>query len=135
MEVSRNFTPNKKFLNEIRKICTNKKIVLIFDECTSGFRETYGGLHMKYKIVPDLAVFGKALGNGYAITSVIGKKEFMKFANQTFISSTFWTERIGYVAFKNIADNERKKSWKIISNKGDYIRSKWIKLAKKYNLK
>ena len=51
-----------------------QKIVLIFDECTSGFRETYGGLHMKYKIVPDLAVFGKALGNGYAITSVIGKR-------------------------------------------------------------
>ena len=76
MEVSRNFRPNINFLKEIRKLSQKKNIVLIFDECTSGFRETYGGLHKKYKINPDLAIFGKALGNGYAITSIIGKKYY-----------------------------------------------------------
>ena len=57
-------------------------IVLIFDECTSGFRETFGGVHKKYKVYPDLCMFGKALGNGYAITAVIGKREIMESAQK-----------------------------------------------------
>ena len=57
----------------------NGDIILIFDECTSGFRETYGGLHKKYNVNPDIAVFGKAIGNGYAITGILGKKEIMKY--------------------------------------------------------
>ena len=51
-----------------------KKIILIFDECTSGFRETIGGLHLNYKVFPDLLILGKAMGNGYPITAVLGKK-------------------------------------------------------------
>jgi len=136
MEVSRNFKPNIKFLKEIRKLTQKKNIVLIFDECTSGFRETYGGLHKKYKVDPDIAVFGKALGNGYAITSIIGRKKIMNCANETFISSTFWTERIGFVAaLKTLEVMKSKKSWKIITATGNKIRLKWKKIASKNNLK
>ncbi len=61
------------------KNLTNKyRAILIFDECTSGFRETYGGLHTKYKVFPDMITYGKALGNGYAITAVLGKKNIMQ---------------------------------------------------------
>ena len=95
MEVSRNFGPEKNFLQKVRELCNKKNIVLIFDECTSGFRETFGGIHLKYKVYPDIAMFGKALGNGYAINAIIGKREVMEYAQNTFISSTFWTERIG----------------------------------------
>ena len=98
MEVQRNEEPNESFLHEIRKICNENQIVLIFDECTSGFREEFGGLHKKYGVDPDMAMFGKALGNGYAITATIGKREIMEAAQSTFISSTFWTERIGPAA-------------------------------------
>ncbi len=109
---------------------------MIFDECTSGFRETYGGLHKKYKVDPDIAVFGKALGNGYAITSIIGRKKIMNCANETFISSTFWTERIGFVAaLKTLEVMKSKKSWKIITATGNKIRLKWKKIASKNNLK
>ena len=80
MEVQRNEEPNESFLHEIRKICNENQIVLIFDECTSGFRETFGGLHKKYGVEPDMAMFGKALGNGYAITATIGKSEIMEAA-------------------------------------------------------
>ena len=73
MEVVRSHPPKKNYLQKIRRICDDKNIILIFDECTSGFRETYGGVHKKYGVNPDLCMFGKALGNGYAITSVIGK--------------------------------------------------------------
>ena len=71
MEVSRNEGPKDHFLQKVREIATQNNIVLIFDECTSGFRETFGGLHKKYGVEPDIAVFGKALGNGYPITAVI----------------------------------------------------------------
>ena len=82
MEVCRNTEPNKSFLKHIRKICTEKKIVLIFDECTTGFRQSLGGLHKDIGITPDIAIFGKALGNGYAITAIIGKKEVMENAKK-----------------------------------------------------
>ena len=67
----------------------NKKYCFNFDECTSGFRNNYGGLHLLYGVNPDLAMFGKAIGNGHAITAVIGKKKIMKSAKDSFISSTF----------------------------------------------
>ena len=70
-------------------LCNKYNILLIFDECTSGFRETNGGLHLKYKVNPDIAIFGKALGNGYAINAIIGTSKVMRYANKTFISSTF----------------------------------------------
>ena len=108
---------------------------MIFDECTSGFRETFGGLHKKYNVEPDMAMFGKALGNGYAITAVIGNKDIMKFAEETFISSTFWTERIGSVAaLKTLQIMEKEKSWDVITEKGKNINDEWKKLALKHNL-
>jgi glutamate-1-semialdehyde 2,1-aminomutase len=136
MEVSRNEPPKNNFLENVRKLTKNKNIVLIFDECTSGFRETFGGLHLKYKINPDIATFGKALGNGYAINAVIGKDSIMNYANSTFISSTFWTERIGSVAgLKTLEIMEKIKSWNIISSLGKKIKTNWEFLAKKNNIK
>jgi len=135
MEVFRNVAPIDGFLEGVRKIATENNIVLIFDECTSGFRETFGGLHKKYGIEPDLAVFGKALGNGYAISAVIGKREVMEATQNTFISSTFWTERIGPVAgLKTLEVMEREKSWEQITEFGKQIGNRLQKLAKIYNL-
>ena len=74
MEVCRSTAPNEIFLNKVRKFSSKKGIILIFDECTSGFRENLGGLHQKINIIPEIAILGKALGNGYAINAVIGKK-------------------------------------------------------------
>ena len=136
MEVSRNVSPKKDFLENVRKLTKNKNIVLIFDECTSGFRETFGGLHIKYKINPDIATFGKALGNGYAINAVIGSNSVMNYVNSTFISSTFWTERIGSAAaLKTLEIMEKIKSWRIISNIGADVKKKWLQLSKIHNIK
>jgi glutamate-1-semialdehyde 2,1-aminomutase len=98
MEVVRNFGPENDFLKKVREIATKNNIVLVFDECTSGFRETYGGIYLKYGVEPDVAMFGKTIGNGYALTAVVGRREVMEAAQKTFISSTFWTERIGPTA-------------------------------------
>ncbi len=132
MEVFRNFPPKNNFLKKIRKFCNKNNIVLIFDECTSGFRETFGGLHLRYKVVPDICILGKALGNGYPITAVLGKRNIMQNAQTTFISSTFWTDRTGYVAaIKTINEMEKTKSWKKLVQKGRYIKKKWAYLFKK----
>lgn len=136
MEVSRNAGPEDDFLQKVRKLATDNNIVLIFDECTSGFRETFGGLHKKYNVEPDIAIFAKALGNGYAISACIGRQEIMQAAQKTFISSTFWTERIGpTAALKTLEVMEREKSWETITNIGKDISNQWIKLAKNYDLK
>ena len=136
MEVSRNEGPEDNYLHKVRNLATENNIILIFDECTSGFRETFGGLHKKYDVEPDIAIFAKALGNGYAISACIGRQEFMQAAQQTFISSTFWTERIGpTAALKTLEVMEREKSWNQVTQIGSNIASQWKALAKKYELK
>jgi glutamate-1-semialdehyde 2,1-aminomutase len=135
MEVVRNMGPEDNFLHKVRKLATDRGIVLIFDECTSGFRETFGGLHKKYGVEPDMAMFGKALGNGYGITATIGRREIMEAAQTTFISSTFWTERIGpTAALKTLEVMERVKSWETITQTGLNIRERWQNLADKHGL-
>ena len=135
MEVERNKGPEDDFLHKVRKLATDLSIVLIFDECTSGFRETFGGIHKKYDVEPDMAMFGKALGNGYAITAVLGRRDIMNAAQSTFISSTFWTERIGPAAgLKTLEVMEREKSWDKITTTGLQIRQRWAGLADKYAL-
>ena len=82
-----------------------------------------------------MAIFGKALGNGYAITAILGKESIMDSAKKSFISSTFWTERIGpAAAIKTLEIMEREKSWKSISHLGKKLFLIWQKLSKKYNL-
>jgi glutamate-1-semialdehyde 2,1-aminomutase len=135
MEVVRNMGPEDNFLHKVRKLATDCGIVLIFDECTSGFRQTFGGLHKLYGVEPDMAMFGKALGNGYAITATIGRREIMEAAQSTFISSTFWTERIGpSAALKTLEVMERLQSWDTITQTGLQIRQRWQQLADKHAL-
>lgn len=135
MEVVRNAEPEDNFLQRVRDLATRNNIVLVFDECTSGFRETFGGLHKKYGVEPDMAVYGKTLGNGYAITAVVGRRAVMEAAQSTFISSTFWTERIGpSAALKTLEVMEREKPWDTITAIGTDIRRRWQALADKHGL-
>ena len=131
MEVIRNSAPEDDFLFKVRELANKKNIVLIFDECSSGFRETFGGIFQKFNVKPDMAMFGKTLGNGYAITAVVGKKSVMEAAQNSFISSTFWTERIGpTAALETLKVMERDKSWEKITNTGSKMQNGWLKLAK-----
>jgi glutamate-1-semialdehyde aminotransferase len=116
-------------------MCNKKKIILIFDECTSGYRENMGGVHLKFKVNPDIAIFGKALGSGYAINAIIGKKDIMKKAENTFISSTFWGERIGYsAALASIREFKRLNIFKKIETNGKMLKNIWSTLSKKHNV-
>jgi glutamate-1-semialdehyde 2,1-aminomutase len=135
MEVSRTSKPDIKFLKKIRELTLKHNTVLIFDECTSGFRECYGGLYKKYNINPDMVMYGKTLGNGYAITAVVGTEEVMSAAQDSFISSTFWTERIGPVAaLKNLEILKKEKPWIVMNKQAQKIRNIWNEIDKEFNL-
>ena len=67
--------PKNNFLKKVKDLAKKNKLILIFDEITSGFHDNFGGLHLKFGINPDLAIFGKALGNGFPISAIIGKKK------------------------------------------------------------
>jgi glutamate-1-semialdehyde 2,1-aminomutase len=98
MEPIRDSSPQKGFLTTIKKVAKQTGAVLIIDEVSAGFRLNTGGAHLLYKIQPDIAVFAKAMSNGYPMAAIIGKAGIMGSAQDTFISSTYWTERIGPVA-------------------------------------
>ena len=132
MEVSRSSKPDIDFLTLVRNETSKKGIVLVFDECSSGFRENFGAMHLNFGVNPDLVMLGKALGNGYAITAVLGLESIMKEAERTFISSTFWTERIGFVAaLATLEVMEREKSWEKISSFGKEVQSSWNDVAER----
>jgi glutamate-1-semialdehyde aminotransferase len=98
MEPERGSKPTAEFLGGVRAIATKIGAVLIFDEVTSGFRLNVGGIHLTLGVEPDIAILGKGMSNGYPMAAIIGRAEVMEAAQDTFISSTFWTERIGFTA-------------------------------------
>ena len=114
MEPIRSIEPEPGFLEGVRALADEYKAVLIFDEITSGFRLNNGGAHLLYGVDPDIAVFAKGISNGYPLGVVFGRESVMQSAQSTFISSTYWTERIGPAAAiatirKFCANNAYKK--------------------------
>ena len=135
MEVERSKPPEPGFLEAVRAFATKIGAVLVFDECTSGFRKTLGGIHLSHGVEPDIAVFGKTLGNGYAINAVIGRREVMEAASTTFISSTFWTERIGFAAaLETLRQMEIQNAPKRIDELGAKFRTLWGEQATEFGL-
>lgn len=104
MEPVRDSMPEDGFLDGVRQIANQTGAVLIFDEVTAGFRVNTGGIHLTLGLEPDLAIFAKALGNGYPMSAIIGRGEIMQAAQDTFISSTVWTERTGPAAALALLD-------------------------------
>lgn len=131
MEPKLNINPINDFLADVRELCTAEGIILIFDEITSAFRESAGPIHELFSVYPDIAVFSKAISNGYPMGIVCGSSETMQAAQDTFISSTSWTERIGPVASlatikKFVSHNVHLKLCEI----GDLVHKGWESAAK-----
>jgi len=135
MEPIRNNYPESGFLEKIREVTSEKNIILLFDEISAGFRLCTGGSHLTFGVIPDMAVFAKGMTNGYPVAAVIGKKEVMSAAEDTFISSTFWTERIALAAtiasIKFFKDNNVSKR---LIEVGKLIQTGWKEQADKAGL-
>lgn len=135
VEPMRHDHPQKGFLENIREIADNIGAILIFDEITSGFRMNVGGIHELYNVFPDIVVYGKAISNGYPMAAIVGKHDVMNASQDSFISSTYWTERIGPAAsIATINKIMEKNVPKHLIKIGDIISKNWKNKAKKNNL-
>ena len=122
-------------MNDLKDLCDEIGSVLIFDEITSGFRMCVGGIHRKYKVEPDICVLAKSLANGYAMSLVLGKSKVMTSAQDTFISSTNWTDRVGpSAAIADITKYMENEVEKHIVKMGEMVKKVWINASKKYNV-
>jgi glutamate-1-semialdehyde 2,1-aminomutase len=136
MEPQRDRPPLAGFLEEVRDIATEIAAVLIFDEITTGFRMTAGGIHLLLGVNPDVAVFAKAMANGYPMAAVIGTEEVMQAAQSTFISSTNWTERVGpAAALATIRKYRRKNVAEHLIRIGNLVTAGWRNAAQQTGLK
>lgn len=134
MEPIRNIYPKEGFLETIREETLKNNVLLVFDEITSGFRLNCGGAHLTLHVIPDMAVFGKGLSNGYPMAAIIGTKDVMQAAQNAFISSTYWTEKIGpTAALATIAKLKKYDVPQHLIDMGNRVREGWKSLAKKHN--
>ena len=135
MEGARYNFPETNFVKKINNICRKKKILLVIDEITSGWRQSIGGTYKITGFKPDVVVYGKGIANGYPLSVIVGKDKVMKEANNTFVSSSVWTEKIGFVAgIASIDFFKQKKVDKHIIKIGNLIKKNWVRLAKKYQI-
>ncbi|MEX2567910.1 MAG: aminotransferase class III-fold pyridoxal phosphate-dependent enzyme [Cyclobacteriaceae bacterium] len=135
MEPARNQEPLPGFLKLVREQTQKYGIILIFDEITAGWRMHLGGLHLKYGVDPDMALFAKALGNGFPIGAVIGRKWAMDGAQRSFISSTYWSESIGPVAGLVTLEEMKKQDLpKHLAETGGKVQHLWRELGNKWGL-
>lgn len=135
IEPLRNQYPEEGFLEKVRVLADETGAVLVVDEISAGFRFLTGGAHLKFRLEPDLAVFSKALGNGYPIAAVIGKSEVMEAAQDTFISSTNWTERIGpAAAIATIHKHRRVNAGEHLLKMWGIVREGWRDAAERHGV-
>lgn len=132
MEPLRGESPDGDFLPYVKETLHKHGALLIFDEITIGWRYCFGGSHLKLGVNPDIAVFAKALGNGHPIGAVIGTLEAMDMAQESFISSTYWTEAVGPVAALATIDKmEKTRVWEHVDKIGARVKEDWAEMAAK----
>lgn len=132
MEPVRSKLPESGFLEGARALASETGAVFIIDEISAGFRMNSGGAHLHFGVFPDIAVFSKALGNGYPIASIIGKGEVMDATQSSFISSTMWTERTGLAAALATINKHRSvDAGKHLVQIGKQIQDGWRESASK----
>lgn len=135
MEPTRYTDPEPGFLEGVRERCDRHGIRLIFDEISVGWRLCPGGAHLKYGVTPDLAVFAKALGNGFPVGAVVGKAATMEAAQRSFISSTFWTEGVGPAAALACVRKMRQINVPAhLAAIGNLVRTGWAEQGGKHGL-
>jgi glutamate-1-semialdehyde 2,1-aminomutase/spore coat polysaccharide biosynthesis protein SpsF len=83
------FEPKPGFLEEVKALAHSHGAILIFDEICTGWHLGLGGAQKRFGVVPDLACFGKAMGNGFPISAIVGRRDIMKLFEDVFVSFTF----------------------------------------------
>jgi glutamate-1-semialdehyde 2,1-aminomutase len=135
LESIRNYYPEKEFLETIKQVTKNLGIILIIDEISAGWRLNVGGAHLVLEIEPDIAVFAKGISNGFPMAAVVGKRDVMEVAQDTFISSLYWTDRIGpAAALATIRKLDEENVPQRLTTVGKKVQEGWKSLASQYGI-
>jgi glutamate-1-semialdehyde aminotransferase len=136
LEPARYAPPPPEYLARVVEVARRIGAVVIFDEITSGFRLAVGGAHLLVGVAPDIAVFAKGISNGYPMGAIVGCRAVMEAAQRTFISSTYWTERIGPVAALAAVRKLREHGVPAhLAAMGARMRAGWEALAARHSLR
>lgn len=131
IEPARGVAVSPQQLDQLRALCDEFGVLLVYDEITSGFRLCAGCMHIEHKVKPDIAVLAKSLANGYPMAAVLGRKEVMDAAQSTFISSTNWTDRAGpTAALATIRKYQKNEVHRHIAKLGEAVKHVWLTEAK-----
>lgn len=127
--------PQKEFLEEVLKLTHQEGALLIFDEIVTGFRLSLGGAQEYFDVTPDLACFGKAMANGFPISTVVGKKEIMPIFDEIFFSFTFGGETASLAAaIATITEIKDKNVIHYLWEQGKKLKERYNTLAKKLEI-
>ncbi|MBK9446916.1 MAG: aminotransferase class III-fold pyridoxal phosphate-dependent enzyme [Betaproteobacteria bacterium] len=94
--------PQNGFLEGVRFLASEHGTLLVFDETITGFRYHIGGAQACFGVTPDLATFGKGIANGYPLSALVGRAEYMKIVEDIFFSGTFGGETLSLAAAKAV---------------------------------
>lgn len=100
--------PTAEFLPGLRQLCDEQGALLIFDETITGFRNHIGGAQTLFGVTPDLAAFGKGMANGFPISAVVGKRDYMRRMEDIFFSGTFGGDAIALAAANAVIKKMRR---------------------------
>lgn len=135
MEPMGTIEPKNGFLAEVKELTHRNGAILIFDEVVTGFRLALGGAQEYFKVAPDLACFGKAMGNGFPIAAVAGKREIMKIFDEIFFSLTFGGEILSIAAaISTIKEIKEKNVIAYLWEQGRKLRDGYNILVRQYGL-
>ena len=127
--------PEKNYLHDVRKVCDDHGIILIFDETITGFRFARGGAQELFNVIPDLATFGKGIANGFPLSAVVGKRQIMKEMEEIFFSGTFGGELLSLASAKVVLEKHKKMDIAgILTEKGENLRNEVESMIVKNNL-
>jgi glutamate-1-semialdehyde 2,1-aminomutase len=127
--------PKDNFLEKVRAMTTAHGALLVFDETVTGFRFSLGGAQELFGVTPDLATFGKGLANGYPLSALVGKTEYMDTVEKIFFSGTFGGETLSLAAAKAVLNKLRSHSvLPTLKAKGEYLLSGVNRLIEEFDM-
>ncbi|MGE3316643.1 MAG: aspartate aminotransferase family protein [Planctomycetaceae bacterium] len=130
MEPMRSELPPEGYLQAVAKLARERNVILIFDEVSTGFRLSAGGVQPALGVTPDMAVFAKSISNGYAMGAVVGRREVMEPAARMFISSTYWSDTIGLrAALTTLQEIRKRNAPATIQRTGDEVKIRLNRVA------
>jgi len=128
--------PKDNFLEKVKELTHNSGALIIFDETVTGFRLSYGGAQELFGVTPDLATFGKGLANGYPLSALVGKEEYMTVMKDIFFSGTFGGETLSLAAAKAVLEKiKREKALEHLSKLGVYLHKELDQLLDELNVR